>query len=103
MSASTQDCVGDGLHQVIFEDEHVRVLLVNLPPGMSTGFHQHIYDYVTVVVGPAEIEEQAADGASTRRKVERGAALGRAAGYRHNAINVGSTFFRNVVVEMKQK
>jgi hypothetical protein len=41
-------------HRIVFEDAHLRVLDVVIPPGVTTLDHSHDYDLVTVSIGQAD-------------------------------------------------
>ena len=91
--------------RLLFENERVRVWDLRLEPGESTGLHRHDTDYLYVVIGDGTLQpiddqgtQQDAramrDGEVHFRTVE-GEAI-------HEAVNVGATPWRNIVVELKQ-
>jgi hypothetical protein len=41
-------------HRIVHEDAHLRVLDVNIPPGVTTLDHSHDHDLVTVSIGQAD-------------------------------------------------
>jgi len=90
--------------RLLFENERVRVWDLRLEPGESTGLHQHDKDYFYVVIGDGALQtkfangstapaKQMADGEVHFRKIDEPAV--------HEAVNVGDTPWRNIVVELK--
>ena len=90
--------------RLLFENERVRVWDLRLAPGESTGLHRHATDYLYVVIGDgvlggqdaqgqAKPSEPMTDGTVRFRRVEAEAV--------HEAINVGDTPWRNIIVELK--
>jgi len=90
--------------KLLFENERVRVWDLCLAPGESTGFHCHTNDYLYVVIGGGTLQGVHADG---KRKPAEKMGDGEVR-FRnidgediHEAINVGSTPWRNIIVELK--
>ncbi len=90
--------------RLLFENDRVRVWDLRLEPGESIPLHRHETDYLYVVIGDGELQTVFADGSRDEprkmqdgdvrfRKVE-GEAV-------HEAVNVGSKPWRNIVVELK--
>lgn len=91
--------------QLLFENERVRVWDLRLAPGESTGLHRHTTDYLYVVIGGGRLQPVEADG--TREPVEEmadGEARFRSIEGEdvHDAINVGDSDWRNIIVELKK-
>lgn len=94
------DAVGTKL---LFENDRVRVWDLQLPPGESTGLHRHSSDFLYVVIGDGEFQTGFADGSrDPARKMVDGDVRFRevGAGIVHEGINIGSTPWRNIVVEL---
>ena len=90
--------------KLLFENDRVRVWDLRLEPGQSTGLHRHTTDYVYVVIGDGALQGKRADG--TAKPVERmsdGEVRFRKIDGEdiHEAINVGDSPWRNIVVELK--
>ena len=90
---------------LLFENDRVRVWDLRLAPGESTGLHRHTSDYLYVVIGDGTLQAAGVDGTTSpsermkdgdvRFRTIDGEAI-------HEAINVGDTLWRNIVVELKQ-
>jgi quercetin dioxygenase-like cupin family protein len=91
--------------RLLFENDRVRVWDLQLEPGQSTGLHRHTTDYLYVVIGGGRLQgkladgslqpaEQMSDGDVRFRKID-GEDV-------HEAVNVGDTPWRNLVVELKR-
>ena len=98
-SASSQ--VGTRL---LFENDRVRVWDLSLAPGESTGLHCHTSDYFYVVIGGGTLQAADASGhTGEAREMQDGEVHFREIPGEdiHEAINVGDTPWRNIVVELK--
>ena len=93
---------------VVYEDEHVRIWTHHLEPGEASPLHRHDLDYVIVDV---EGERIAADplpgseadyGGYIEAPVRPGKSYSLRAGATERAINVGTTPYRTVIVELKR-
>jgi hypothetical protein len=100
-STAVSEEVGSTL---LFENDRVRVWDLRLAPGENLGMHRHASEYFLVAIGGGKLKSLNADG-STRfvADMEDGEVH-----YRnikgedvHDAVNVGQTPWRNLVVEMK--
>ena len=89
--------------QVLFEDDKVRVWELVVGPGETFPFHHHTLDYVTISLVEADLEAHEADGTVRRNHRLPGdvqlTRVGR--GQQHELRNVGSTVYRNRIVEFK--
>jgi hypothetical protein len=92
--------VGD---RVMFEDEQVRVWEIEVQPGGRLPLHHHGLDYVTISLTEADLEAHEADGTVRRNHRVPGdvqvTTVG--GGQRHELRNVGSTVYRNRLIEFK--
>jgi beta-alanine degradation protein BauB len=87
---------------LIFEDDRVRIWEIVLDPGQEAAVHTHHLDYTTVVVEGGVVERLNADGTTDRREVQPGdIQRWYQSTARHGLRNVGTTRFRNVIVEVK--
>jgi quercetin dioxygenase-like cupin family protein len=82
------------------ENERVRVTEWRFPPGTSTGFHRHEYDYVVVPMTTARLRIVTAGGENAGELVT-GQAYFRSAGVEHEVVNDNP--FEVVFVEMEIK
>ncbi len=90
--------------KLLFENDRVRVWDLSLAPGESTGVHRHGNDYFFVTIGGGLLQgidasglkgepRQMGDGEVHWRSLEGEDAV-------HEAVNVGDSPWRNIVVEM---
>jgi beta-alanine degradation protein BauB len=91
--------------RLLFENRHVRVWDLTLEPGEAIPLHRHELDYLYVVIGGGTLQTEFADGtADPPREMADGDVRFRAVDGEavHTARNVGSTPWRNIVVELKR-
>ncbi len=87
---------------VVFENDLVRVWEVLLEPGEKQELHQHTLPYVVVAIEPGNNRITSVDG-ETRDTVEvPGHVVYQDPGQIHELHNVGTTRYRNRLVEIKQ-
>lgn len=91
--------------KLLFENDRVRVWDLRLEPGQSTGLHRHTNDYLYVVIGDGTLQALDADGNPKRlpELMHDGEVRFRTIDGQdvHEAVNVGDTPWRNVIVELK--
>jgi len=93
--------------EVVYEDEHVRIWTHHLGPGEAGPLHRHDLDYVIVDVEGDRIAADPVAGTGgdyagyLEAAVRRGASYFLRAGGVERAINVGTTPYRTVIVELK--
>ena len=94
-------------HHWIFENQYVRVLDVQLPPGESTLFHTHSHDNVAVRLSNSTIQKQDVgkdwDGPSPVQTGEVAFTAGAKRPYTHRVKNAGGGTFRVMDIELLQK
>jgi len=91
--------------RLLFENDRVRVWDLQLAPGESTGFHRHTTDFLYVVIGDGTLQTVLPDGKrEPPRKMRDGDVRFRDVAEEtvHEAVNVGSGPWRNIVVELKR-
>lgn len=102
-SASAQDpaVVNSKTVKVKFENDKVRVLEAQLPPGAKEEVHSHPA-YVIYVQTGGKVRNHASDGKTTESELKNGDVL-----YRdpltHSAENIGTTTMHFILVELKDK
>ena len=87
--------------KVKFENEKVRVMEAELPPGTKEAVHSHP-TYVIYVMAGGKVRNYASDGKVTESELKTGDVLYREP-LTHSAENIGTTTLRFVLVEMKGK
>ncbi|MEY2563764.1 MAG: beta-alanine degradation protein BauB [Verrucomicrobiota bacterium] len=85
--------------KVKFENEKVRVLEAELPPGVTEAVHSHPA-YVIYVMAGGKVRNYTADGKTTESELKTGDVLYREP-LTHAAENIGTTTMRFVLVELK--
>jgi beta-alanine degradation protein BauB len=85
--------------KIKFENERVRVLEAELPPGVKEQVHAHPA-YVIYVLAGGKVRNYAADGKTTEAELKTGDVI-----YRdpltHAAENIGNTTMHMILVELK--
>lgn len=101
-SGSAQDpaIVNAKTIKVKFENERVRVLEAELPPGAKEQVHSHPA-YVIYVLAGGKVRNYAADGKTTEADFKTGDVLYREP-LTHAAENIGSTALHLILVELKE-
>lgn len=82
-----------------FENERVRVLEAELPPGVKEQVHSHPA-YVIYVMAGGKVRNYAADGKTTETELKTGDVLYREP-LTHAAENIGTTTMHFILVELK--
>jgi quercetin dioxygenase-like cupin family protein len=100
-SVSAQDpaAVNSKTIKIKFENDRVRVLEAELPPGVKEQVHSHPA-YVIYVLAGGKYRNYAADGKTTEGELKTGEVLFREP-LTHAAENIGDTTMRMILVELK--
>lgn len=85
--------------KIKFENEKVRVLDAELPPGVKEAMHSHPA-YVIYVMAGGKLRNYSADGKTTETELKAGDVLYREP-LTHAAENIGTTTMHMILVEMK--
>jgi quercetin dioxygenase-like cupin family protein len=85
--------------KVRFENERVRVLEAELPPGVKEQVHSHPA-YVIYVLAGGKVRNYAADGKTSEAELKTGDVLYREP-LTHAAENIGTTTMHFILVELK--
>ena len=85
--------------KVKFENDKVRVLEAELPPGTKEAVHSHPA-YVIYVQAGGKVRNYAADGKTTESELKTGDVLYREP-LTHAAENIGTTIMHFILVELK--
>jgi hypothetical protein len=96
------DVADEPNHHLVFENEHVRVFNAEIPAYSSTLLHRHGHDYSVVILGAADVEDEAMGEPPHRKSYQGGETSSGRAGFTHTVRNLGATPFRNIVVELKR-
>lgn len=87
-------------HKLLFENARVRVLEILLPPGETTGMHDHP-SYLAYNLTPARVRIRLADGNSREIAIKQGDTIWSEA-LTHDLRNIGTTDSWGIIVELKQ-
>ncbi|MEO1104836.1 MAG: cupin domain-containing protein [Pseudomonadota bacterium] len=87
---------------VQLDEPHVRVTEYRFPPGSSTGWHRHDYDYVVVPIVPGTLTMQDAAGERRQATLVFGQSYARLAGVEHDVLNESDAEVAFIEIEMKR-
>lgn len=87
-------------HHLTFENKTVRIFNVEVPPSTETLMHWHRHDYISVNLGPAEIENNVKGKPPVTAKLPDGDVRFASATFAHFVRDVADYPFRNVTVEI---
>ncbi len=90
-----------GSHKKIFENEHVRVLEIEIKPGEKEAPHTHEYKGVVIVTSPSKLRFYN-DKDEVEFETEATRAEWREPSGEHAVENIGSDIFKAFRVEIKQ-
>jgi len=93
---------GPPAHRLLFENEHTRVWEMLLQPGEVFPLHSHEYPYLSLIIEGASLILSEEDGTERRLEVEAGQVVWGDIPDVHAVKNVGTTAFRNRLVEFKR-
>jgi quercetin dioxygenase-like cupin family protein len=91
---------GEPRHHPKFENEFVRIWDVTVPAGDATLWHAHRNDNVVVTLGGASLRIEAVGAAPTEVEWKFGDVKFGKATYVHRAMNIGTTPFHNMTIEL---
>jgi quercetin dioxygenase-like cupin family protein len=90
-------------HHLALQNDYVRVFKVEVGPGDQTLMHRHHHDYMFVILGPAEVENDVAGKSPVKLSLQDGETKFTEGNFAHIAKNLsGKTPFRNVTIELLQ-
>ena len=90
--------IGD---KVVFENDTVRVWIVDLEPGAKQAMHQHLLPYLVIPLTDGENVMRFLSGRIVETHEKPGMALWREAGEPHELSNTSGWRYRNILVELK--
>jgi beta-alanine degradation protein BauB len=99
VSAQDPTVVNSKTIKVKFENDRVRVLEAELPPGVKEQVHSHPA-YVIYVLTGGKVRNYTADGKTTESEMKTGEVLYREP-LTHAAENIGTTTLHLILVELK--
>jgi quercetin dioxygenase-like cupin family protein len=96
------DITAEPHHHLALENQYVRVFKVELAPHDQIQLHRHDHDYMFVILGDTEIENDVAGKPPATLKLKDGDTRFSSGGFSHTVKNLSATPFRNVAVEFLQ-
>lgn len=90
--------IGD---RVVFENDTVRVWIVDLKPGGKQAMHQHLLPYLVIPLTEGKNVMRFLSGRVVETTESPGMALWREPGEPHELENISSWRYRNILVELK--
>lgn len=84
---------------IIFEDEHIRVWLLDLPPHGASEWHDHHNPYRYVVTRPGLVATEYEDGHRELQDDVVSDTRFQSADARHRLVNLSNSTYQNVVIE----
>jgi quercetin dioxygenase-like cupin family protein len=100
LSAQDMAVTAGSRAKVVLDNDKVRVLEVNLPPGSSTGMHSH-GDNVVVYVSGGMVVQTMGDG-STKQLEAKPGEVRWSDPVTHDTKNIGKAATRAIVIELKE-
>src|SRR5713101_4855344 len=97
---SPAEISGEPRHHPKFENEFVRIWDVTVPAGDATLWHAHRNDNVVVTLGGASLRIETVGAATAEVQWKFGDVRFGKATYVHRAMNVGTTPFHNLTIEI---
>ena len=88
-------------YRLLLENDHVRVMEINLKPGQKAPMHDHPNGHVVYVKNDTKFKLSFPDGTSSVVDLKAGQTIWMEAG-QHETENVGATEGQNIVVEIKK-
>ena len=100
--------LGDVATKLLHEDDQVKIWEMALAPGEETAPHKHEHDYILVIIegdriaGVPHVDSQGPSAQYIEAEVEPGAWFKLEKGGIELARNIGSKFYRELVIELKK-
>ena len=88
--------------ELLFENDLIRVWLLDLAPYQTTEWHEHSCDYVFIVTQAGPVRCEYVDGSTEYQDDEAGAVSYRKRDLGHRLVNSGGGRYQNIVVELKE-
>ena len=92
---------GDVGTKLIFENDRVKVWELTLQPGQAVGEHTHQHDYLILPIETSLVEVTRSGGRVEVSEYAGGSVIYRQKGETHDAKNVGTARYHQLIVELK--
>jgi len=90
-------------HDMVLDNEYVRVFYVEVPPHAETQYHQHDKDYIFVTLGDSSVDSVRVGEKPVHLDLKDGDTRFTKGEFAHKAVNQSDKPFRNVTIELKSK
>ena len=97
-----KDELGDVATRLLLENSKVKIWELNLEPGQSSGWHRHTMDYIMVTLEGSHMRVELDDDTAYETDPQPGQWRFADMQSPHNAVNIGTTRYRNVLIELKE-
>jgi quercetin dioxygenase-like cupin family protein len=101
-TATEVEITAEPHHHLVLENLYVRVFQVEIPSGEATLLHRHRHDYVSVMLGAAQISNQVEGKPAVTARPADGQTNFAEGGMSHVVRDLAATPFRDVTVELLQ-
>ncbi|NEO74878.1 hypothetical protein [Moorena sp. SIO4G3] len=88
-------------HEIILDNEEMRVYRLNLQPGESTELLTHNFPFLTVAISPGTVEVETPQGKSQPKEFKPGEICWHTDPSKYILKNIGSTSFEKVDIKLK--
>lgn len=99
---SAVEITAEPSHHLALQNEYVRAFKVEVPPHDATLMHHHGHDYMFVILGASQVENDVEGKPPVTLKLNDGETRFTPGNFSHIAKNLADTPFRNVTVELMQ-
>jgi len=93
--------LGDVGTHFMFENDQVKVWNLVLEPGQASQWHRHHNHYTFIVIEPSTLKTEFEDGTDGESESHAGQVVMGRKDSVHRVTNVGSSTYRNVIIEIK--
>ena len=87
--------------KVVLDNADVRVIELNMPPGASTGMHEHTTDQLVVFLTGGTAKQTDAEG-KTKELTRKAGDVAWSGPVKHDTTNQSKTAVRTLVIELKK-
>ena len=101
-TAPVVDVSAEPMHHVVFQNDYVRILKVEVPPHTASLLHRHDHDYIYISLGDAHIASQPENKPEIDITLKAGEARFSPGNFAHVTKNLGDQPFHVIAVELLQ-
>lgn len=101
-TAPVMNVSAEPMHHVVFQNDYVRILKVEVPPHTASLLHRHNHDYIYISVGDAHISSQPENKPEIDITLKAGEARFSPGSFAHVTKNLGDEPLHIIAVELMQ-